>query len=263
MYSILPMLLPPPCTPTGSSGAHEYYNKCRNHKFTSWDVLDQLLGDVAVHHGPRLLQHASLGETKLSHLAGKGPHLAHPLPPCWLGALLTESCQRGLEGTTTSCSGGTMSLKWTVEWQVELLAYTYKTSLYKFLSNGMCGNEAWLILTYFNFGAELFSLTGHCWWESLCSSLRVTCMAVHHLGRCTDVPPIHMEYQKYTRMAQILLLQPDILYNVYASWMLRLHVAYLHGCTCVYLSYGCNSLRESGSQLIFHFLLLSSCCFML
>ena len=31
----------------------------------------------------------------------------------------------------------------------------------------------------------------------------------------------------------------------------------------VYLSYGCNSLGEGGSQLVFHSLLLSSCCLML
>ena len=91
--------------------------------FTSWHILDELLGDVAVHHGSHLLQHASLGEAKLSHLAGKGPHLAHPQPPCCLGALLTESCQGGLEGTTRGRSGGIMSLKGTVEWPVEGLVY--------------------------------------------------------------------------------------------------------------------------------------------
>ena len=89
--------------------------------FTSWYILDQLLGDVAVHHGFHLLQHASLGEAKLSHLAGKGPHLAHPHPPCCLGALLTESCQGRLEGTTRGRSGGIMSLKQTVERPVEWL----------------------------------------------------------------------------------------------------------------------------------------------
>ena len=147
MYSIHPMFLSLPCTLTGCSRAHEYYNTCRNHKFTSWDVLHQLLGDVAVHHGPCLLQHASLGETKLSHLAGKGPHLAHPLPPCWLDVLLTESCQRGLEGTTTSCSGGIMSLQWTVEWQVELQASVHVQDLPPYIQRlssrvCVCGNEA-------------------------------------------------------------------------------------------------------------------------